>query len=140
MIEFFTNYWHTLLTTVSIPIAYLFGGKQKQKLELRKSGTDAVQSMQSVYDSFLSDYKEQRDEILFELKEVRIHNKELQRQFNEIQLAYAKEVETSQNWEKLHKELTDKYKSLEKAHEALKTDHEKLRLEFGKLLKASKAK
>jgi D-ribose pyranose/furanose isomerase RbsD len=38
-----------------------------------------------------------------------------------------KEVEISQNWEKLHKELSTKYYELEKKYNLLKIDHDKLK-------------
>jgi hypothetical protein len=65
-------------------------------------------------------------------------NIELQRQFNEIQLQYAKETERSQNWEKLHRELTAKYNLLEKEYEQLKSDHDKLKVDFDKYKKTNK--
>jgi hypothetical protein len=40
-----------------------------------------------------------------------------------------KEVEISQNWEKLHKELSTKYYELEKKYNLLKIDHDKLKKE-----------
>jgi hypothetical protein len=40
-----------------------------------------------------------------------------------------KEVEISQNWEKLHKELSTKYYELEKKYNLLKIDHDKQKKE-----------
>jgi hypothetical protein len=54
----------------------------------------------------------------------------MQGQFNDIQIAYAREVEMSQNWEKLHRELTEKYNALEKDHEELKSLYSKLKNDF----------
>ena len=56
----------------------------------------------------------------------------MQEQFNNIQLAYAKEVEQSQNWEKLHRELLEKYNTLAKDHESLKALYGKLKEDFDK--------
>jgi septation ring formation regulator EzrA len=108
--------WEFIAGAVSAPIAYFFGGKMKQK-------TDAIVTMQTIYDSFLDDYKLKMSDVMQELKNVKDHHKELQKQFNEIYLQYAKEVEVSQNWEKLHREIKEKY-------ESLKNDHEKLKEEF----------
>jgi hypothetical protein len=128
--EFLYNNWLAILGLLSAPIAYIFGGKQKQNVELKKSNSDAVASMQAVYDQFLTDYRARMDEVMAELKESKLNYIELQKQFNAIHLSYSKEVEVSQNWEKLHRELDKKYKELEKSHETLKKDHELLRKEF----------
>jgi hypothetical protein len=37
-------------------------------------------------------------------------------------MSYAKEVEKSQNWEKLHRQLTDKYNDLKGLYDKLKVD------------------
>jgi predicted nucleic acid-binding Zn-ribbon protein len=43
MQDFFANYWQIIFTPLSIVIAYFFGGKQKQKTELKKSDAEAQQ-------------------------------------------------------------------------------------------------
>jgi molecular chaperone GrpE (heat shock protein) len=78
------------------------------------------------------------NEVMLELASIKEHNKQLQSQFNDIQLAYAKEVEKSQNWEKLHRELSDKYNSLEKDHDSLKVLYEKLKADFDKYKKTTR--
>lgn len=128
--DFLYNNWIAIIGLISAPLAYFFGGKQKQNVELKKSNSDAVSSMQAVYDQFLADYKTRMDEVMSELKESKLNYIELQKQFNAIHLSYSKEVEVSQNWEKLHRELDKKYKELVKSHEILKKDHELLREEF----------
>jgi septation ring formation regulator EzrA len=66
-------------------------------------------------------------EVMAELSEMRTHNRELQNKFNEIQLSYAKEIEVSQNWERLHNELEAKYNKLQLDHEKLKAEVNKLK-------------
>jgi len=97
----------------------------------------AVATMQSVYDEFLSHYKDRMAEVMNEVVVVKNANIELQRQFNEIQLQYAKEIEKSQNWEKLHRELSEKYAFLERDYEQLKIDHYQLKRDFDKYKKAN---
>lgn len=135
--EFLINNWLAIVSTISIPVAWIFGGKQAKKVEIKKANGDAVATMQSVYDQFLSDYKDRMTEVMGELTAVKNSNIDLQRQFNEIQLQYAKEVEKSQNWEKLHRELMDKYALLEKEYEQLKIDHDALKKDFDKYKKAN---
>jgi hypothetical protein len=135
--DFIINNWLALVSTLSIPIAWIFGGRQAKKVEVKKASADAVATMQGVYDQFLSDYKDRMNEVMTELTTVKNSNIDLQRQFNEIQLQYAKEVEKSQNWEKLHRELMDKYALLEKEYEQLKIDHDQLKKDFDKYKKAN---
>ncbi len=130
--------WALLLGAVTTPIAWIFGGKQAKKVEIKKANGDAVATMQSVYDQFLTDYKDRMNEVMADLNFVKDHNRELQTQFNKIQLDYAKEVERSQNWEKLHRELTAKYAVLERDYDELKGLYEKLKADFDKHKKASK--
>ena len=130
MIDFFINHWTTLIATLSIPIAYVFGGKQKQKIEIKKSNTDAVQAMSDLYGNFLEDYKERANDLKGEIQQLKESNRLLQESFNAMSLAYAKEKEVSENWEKLHRELTIKHNDLQRDHEKLKKDHELLRKEF----------
>lgn len=135
--NFFIENWLALLGFLATPIAWVFGGKQAQKVEIKKANGDAVATMQSVYDQFLSDYKDRMSELMGELNVLKGANIELQRQFNEIQLQYAKETERSQNWEKLHRELMTKYAILERDYEQLKIDHDKLKIDFNKYKKAN---
>ena len=119
--NFLQDNWLALVGYISVPIAWIFGGRMKAK-------TDAVSTMQNMYNGFLEDYKDRMAEVMTELSEMRKHNRELQNKFNEIQLSYAKEIEVSQNWERLHRELEAKYNKLQ-------SDYDKLKLEVNKLKK-----
>jgi hypothetical protein len=136
--NFFIENWVAILGFLSAPLAWIFGGKQAKKVEIKKANGDAVATMQSVYDQFLTDYKDRMAEVMTDLNLVKDHNRELQTQFNKIQLDYAKEVERSQNWEKLHRELTAKYAVLERDYDELKGLYEKLKADFDKHKKISK--
>jgi hypothetical protein len=131
MIQFFYEYWQSILAALSAPIAWFFGGRAKAR-------QDAVSTMKVMYDDFLTVYKNRMDEVVTELSEIRKHNLTLQTDFNNIQMSYAKEVEKSQNWEKLHRELTQKYNALEKDHEKLKKDHELVKKQLEEFIKDSK--
>jgi predicted RNase H-like nuclease (RuvC/YqgF family) len=108
-------------------VGWFFGGRQKQDIEIKKSNSDAVKSMQEVYDTFLEDFKQRVSDLMIEVSDVKNNNKELQNQFNDLFIQLAKETEKSLNWEKLHSalekkytELEIKYLKLEKAFELLK--------------------
>lgn len=133
MFELLKTNWEIILGVsgvIASPIAWVFGGRQSKNIEIKKASTDAISSMQSIYDSFLQDYRDRMGEVVIELQTVKASNTELQKQFNELHLQYAKEVERSQSWEKLHNELKHRYDDLIKIYEALQKDHDKLKKDF----------
>ena len=124
------------------PLAWYFGGKRKNDSEIQKNGSeikkndvDAVKAISDMYSSFLAQYKERMDEMQLEVSGVKSHYRMIQTQFNDMSLAYTREVEVSQNWEKLHKELKEKYDELEKNYEELKKDHDALKKDYQKYKK-----
>jgi vacuolar-type H+-ATPase subunit I/STV1 len=127
---------------ISTAIAFITGGGLIGLLTLKstkkKSDADALKSIQEVYNSFLEDFKEQASGMRDEIKMLKTANVDFQKQFNELHLSYSKEVEVSQNWEKLHRELDAKYKDLERQHEILKKDHYQLKRAFEAYKKAHK--
>jgi hypothetical protein len=125
MVNFFSEYWEAILAALSAPVAWFFGGRAKQK-------QDAVSTMKTLYDDFLIVYQARMNEVMTEVTELKKHNLNLKTDFNNIQMSYAKEVEKSQNWEKLHRELTDKYNELANKHENLKGLYSKLKEDFDK--------
>ena len=129
--NFLYEYWQTIIATLAAPVAWFFGGRAKQR-------QDAVSTMKTMYDDFLTVYKNRMDEVMQEVVEMKKHNLTLQTDFNNIQMSYAKEVEKSQNWEKLHRQLTDKYNELAKDHESLKGLYAKLKTDFDNHKKSAK--
>jgi hypothetical protein len=155
--------WLSLMGFLSAPLMYFLGGRQAKKQELKKGDVeiesaeiDYAVKVRELYESLLLQantdndaLKSDRDAIVLEFKsereyfrtqidDLRKNDMLMQKQFNAIQLAYAKEVEQSQNWEKLHRELTEKFNALNKDHEELKLFCEKLKLEVDKYKKAQK--
>ncbi len=124
--NFIHEYWQTILATISAPVVWFFGGRAKAK-------QDAVSTMKTMYDDFLTVYKNRMDEVMVEITEIRKHNLTLQTDFNNIQMSYAKEVEKSQNWEKLHNELNKKYITLSTENQIVKKDYEVLKKDHDKL-------
>lgn len=124
--------WALLLGAITTPIAWIFGGKQAKKVEIKKANGDAVATMQSVYDQFLQDYKDRMSEVMSELNFVKDHNRELQTQFNKIQLDYAHEAQTANDWKQKYYDIKlycDQIEKHCKQLEAKVTDLEK-RLSF----------
>lgn len=137
--EWLTENWQGILGggTITSIVAYIVN-KDNNK-------ADFLTKVESLYNGLADTLKvennELKEEILGfkkEFKQIREDYRVLQEQFNSIQLAYAMEVERSQNWEKLHRELTEKYNTLEKDHEALKSFCEKIKIELDKYKKINK--
>lgn len=116
MKEFFINNIELVGGAFTTVFAYITG-RRNQK-------TNELASMQKTYNTWVEDQKERYTDLKAELEQVKHQNREMQNQFNTMQLAYAKEVEMSQNWEKLHRELDKKYNDLQRLYDNLKKDFE----------------
>ena len=148
--NFLVENWLGLVGFLSAPLMWFLGGKQAKAQELKKgeveidsAEVDYADKVRQLYDSLLAQansdkeaLKSDKDAIIAEFKEekeyfrtqvddLRKQASNMQIQFNEMQLAYAKEVEQSQNWEKLHRELTEKYNALKELYDKLKEDFDK---------------
>lgn len=135
---------------LSAPIMWFLGGKQAKNQELKKgaveidiSEVDYAAKVRELYDNLnsklveenetlksdkneiIAEFKQEKDYFRTQVDDLRKQSTEMQTQFNSMQLAYAKEVEQSQNWEKLHRELLDKYNNLKTLYDKLKDDFDK---------------
>lgn len=112
--------WLAVVSTISIPIAWIFGGKQAKKVEIKNSNGDFLNKVQTIYDSLVDDLKADRDELKAcnvqqddNIKELRNDVRSLQKQFNDLYLSYSLEVEKSASW-------MSKYFEKEKENQVLK--------------------
>lgn len=132
MIDFIMKNWDIILGGGSFTgvIAWIVYGRKNNNAEF-------TTKVQGIYDSLVEDLKkdreilkeentrikvEHREDVVYfrsELDSVRQLNTTLQEQFNHINVAYTKEVEVSQNWEKLYHELTKKYDDLTKKYDVV---------------------
>ena len=135
---------------LSAPIMWFLGGKEAKNQELKKgaveidiSEVDYAAKVRELYDNLnsklveenetlksdkneiIAEFKQEKDYFRTQVDDLRKQSTEMQTQFNSMQLAYAKEVEQSQNWEKLHRELLDKYNNLKTLYDKLKDDFDK---------------
>jgi septation ring formation regulator EzrA len=129
--NFFIDNWLALLGFLSAPLAWVFGGKQAKKAELKNTNGDFLTKVQGIYDGLVQDLKDDRDELKAcnieqtnDIKDLRNDIKGLQKQFNDLYLSYAKEVEASTYWKDKFAQLETKYIQLEADHEALKKEFE----------------
>ena len=137
--EWLTENWQGILGggTITSIVAYIVNRDNNK--------ADFLTKVESLYNGLADTLKVENNELKEEIlgfkkdfKQIREDYRVLQEQFNSIQLAYAMEVERSQNWEKLHRELTEKYNALEKDYEALKSFCEKIKIELDKYKKINK--
>lgn len=147
--------WKEILAIAS-PFLTFFAGRKATKLLEKKQQVDAVDTMQKTYDLFLEHYNKQHITVITQYNEVLDNNKniserlnKLQEQFVNLQLAYAKEIEKSENWQKLYNELEKQHQALnkkydillkqyqdsDKKHTELMKLYEKLKLDFEKYKK-----
>lgn len=161
--NFILENWLALTGFLSAPLMWVLGGKQAKRQELKKGEVeidsaeiDYAVKVRELYESLLEQankdkesLKIDRDSIITEFKlekeyfrsqldDLRKQATTMQDQFNTMQLAYAKEVEQSQNWEKLHSELKQQFLKLSEEHEELKTFCEKLKAELDKHKRTTK--
>jgi len=130
-LEYLYENWQIILGIITTPVAWFFGGKSKQK-------TDAVTSMQVIYDGFLEHFKSQMKEVVDEMALVKDRNHDLQKQFNDLYIQYSKELEASNNWKNLHDKMKKQYDILKGDYDALKKDHDKLKKDFDNYKKNNK--
>jgi len=148
--NFLVDNWLTLMGFLSAPIMYFLGGRQEKNQQLQKGDVeietaeiDYAVKVRELYESLLEqankdkealkvdkdaiilEFKSEREYLRTQIDELRKQATSMQEQFNSIQLAYAREVEQSLIWEKLHRELLEKYNSLEALYEKLKEDFDK---------------
>lgn len=131
------EYADKILIALGGILTFVLGRKSSKILE-KKQQAEAIDTMQKTYDMFLVHYQKQYDRLVEDNR--MLHNKQdnLNRQFAELQLSYAKEIENSQNWEKLHRELEKQHSVLEKKYEGLEKLYEKLKADFEKYKKQVK--
>lgn len=122
----------------------------------KNSKADLLEKMQASYDRWVEDgdkkSAELKEDIVFlknEVQDLRVREKSLQNQFNEIYLSYTKEVEKTQYWiqkydelskkyeelSNLYKNLEEKYREENKDYVELKKLYDKLKIDFDKYKK-----
>jgi len=124
------DYWRELGIVISAFVGYL-GGLKLQKINENKEGASAIEALQRVYDNYIEHDKTRTDRLIERVEKLEIHNRELQKQFNTLNINYNLVLEQSNNWEK-------KYSLLETEHTNLKSEHDKLKLDFDKYKKINK--
>lgn len=88
------EHWEILAGMVASFFAYL-GGKKIKRIEEKKAGSDAVSSMQLVYDNFVKDIeqryvdmKKEMQSLKDEVHQLRIENDKLRKELRNWELKY----------------------------------------------------
>ena len=148
--NFLLENWLGIMGVASAPVMWFLGGRQqkakdlkRQDVEIDTAEVDYAAKVRELYDhlnaklvqenetlksdkeAIIAEFKEEKEYFRTQVDELRKQAGDMQIQFNTIQLAYAKEVEQSQNWEKLHRELLEKYNTLQALYDKLKEDFDK---------------
>lgn len=105
------EFWREISIFIGGVVTFIVGRKSARFLE-KQQQVDAIATMQKTYDTFLGHYDSQYVKLVEQVNK-------LQSAFLELQLSYAKEIEKSENWEKLHRELERQYRDLEKKYNVL---------------------
>jgi len=113
MILFLLENWQQLLTSIFIPIAWIFGGKQKANVSLKKENADATVTIQGMYETFALQYKQQYEAVLLDVQGLR-------KEVLELNVRNGIITEASENWEKKFNDLQKEHDALKKAFDNLK--------------------
>ena len=130
--DFISSNWGVLLGGGSFTglLGWIFYGRKNNNAEF-------TAKVQGIYDNLVDDLKKDRNLLKEENAEIKKQHREdieyfrseilsirtnadaVQKQLNEMNTAYMKEVEISQNWEKLYRELSLKYDDLSKKYDSV---------------------
>lgn len=112
-------------------VGWFLGGKQAKKQELKKGDVeiklteiDYAVKVRELYESFNQKLTQENENLSKDITELRTHVNNLQKQFNDLYISYAKEVESSKYWKDKFDDLENKYRILEQDHESLKKQFE----------------
>lgn len=130
--DFIMQNWMGLLGGGSFTglLGWIFYGKKnndidylsKQQAVFDKLQQEIMKDRDYYKSELVTERKERKEEVLYfrnKLDEVNGRADTLQGQFNNMSISYTKEVEVSQNWEKLYRELSGKYDDLYKKYDSV---------------------
>lgn len=126
MVDFLVNYWQLIFTPISIVIAYIFGGKQQQKVDLKKGVAQAQQEdtrakkdladlERDIYTRIVETMKgelESRDEVIEKMQKEQKAFKDEQKSFTTIQKGLIKTIEIQKGNIKHLQEIVADYKAI----------------------------
>jgi regulator of replication initiation timing len=94
MIKNLIDHWEAMIGVIGTIIAFI-SGKRMKRIEERKASSDAVSSMQLVYDNFVKDIenryiemKQEMQSLKDEVQQLRIENDKLRKELRDWELKY----------------------------------------------------
>lgn len=124
------DYWKEFVFIIGLLSAY-FGGRKSKEFKEKTEGADSIGALQRIYDKYIEHNAKITEDLTARLTALEKHNRDLQKNFNDMQLSYAIVMGENQKSEV-------KYNLLVKEYEQLKVAHDALKLEFDKYKKGNK--
>ena len=116
------EYWKEVSTFLLFLIG-IFAGRKSKDFKEKTEGAGAIAALQNIYDTYIEHSKKVTEDLIERVKALEKHNRDLQKNFNDISLSYATVMGENRKIEAQNKES-------QKDYELLKTAHEKLQKEF----------
>ena len=116
------EYWKEVFAVLMVLIGFLTGRKSKDFKE-KTEGAGAIAALQNIYDTYIEHSKKVAEDLIERVKALEKHNRELQKNFNDMSFSYATVMGEN-------RKIEAQYKELQKDYESLKVAHENLKLEF----------
>lgn len=125
------EYWREFLILAGLVGGWLTGRKTAA-IKLKTEGAGAIEALQKIYDKYIEHNSRITEELVTRVAQLETHNRDLQKNFNDMHLSYAVVMGESQKFEA-------KYNLLVKEYEQLKVDHDKLKQAFDKYKRENKS-
>ena len=116
------EYWKEVFAVIMVVIGFISGRKSKDFKE-KTEGAGAIAALQNIYDTYIEHSKKVAEDLIERVKALEKHNRDLQKNFNDMSFSYATVMGEN-------RKIEAQYKELQKDYELLKTAHEKLQKEF----------
>ena len=116
------EYWREIGLLAS-PIVGWFIGRKSNAIKLKTEGADSIAALQKIYDKYIEHNSEVTEEKRKRVSQIETTNRDLQKNFNDLQFNYSIVLGNSLKFE-------EKYNLLTKEYEQLRIDYDKLKVEF----------
>ena len=99
------EYWKEALAVVTLIVGILAGRKSKDFKE-KTEGAGAIAALQNVYDTYIDHNKEVTKDLLDRVKSIEKHNRDLQKNFNDMSFSYANVMDENRKINSLKSRLS----------------------------------
>ncbi len=112
-------------------ISGYFGGRKSKEFKEKTEGAGAIDALQKIYEKYIEHNTKITEQITQRVNQLEQHNRELQKNFNDMSISYSVVMGESKKFEA-------QYNLLYKEYEQLKVDHDKLKKSFDEYKKKDK--